>query len=67
LQIGFRRGIWSFDHLLGGLLGLCPEDERALARKLADAILDESKVEALEQEPLWKVVEPIPLDVPWPD
>jgi len=39
----------------------------SLAQKLADAILDKSKVEALEKEPLWKSVDPIPLDVPWPD
>jgi hypothetical protein len=67
LQAGFERGHWSFDDLLATLLPQCPEDERALAQKLADAILDERKLEALENEPLWKAVEPIPLDIPWPD
>jgi hypothetical protein len=67
LQAGFERGPWSFDDLLVTLLPRCPENERTLAQKLADAILDESKVEALEDEPLWNAVEPIPLDVPWPD
>ena len=64
---GFERGTWSFDRLLATQLPRCPESERALAQKLADAILDASKVEALENEPLWEAVEPIPLDVPWPD
>lgn len=67
MQHGFARTSWSFDDLLEALLPRCPEDERALAQKLAEAILDENKVEALESEPLWKAVEPIPLDVPWPD
>jgi tetratricopeptide (TPR) repeat protein len=67
LQAGFARTTWSFDHLLATLLPHISEDERALAQKLADAILDESKVGALEDEPLWQAVEPIALDVPWPD
>lgn len=67
LQTGFNRVPWSFDDLLATLLPRCPVDERALAEKLAAAILDESKVEALEAEPLWKAAEPIPLDVPWSD
>lgn len=67
LEAGFRRGEWSFDDLLASLLPSCPEGERSLAQKLADAILDESKVEALEDEPIWKATEPIPLDLPWPD
>jgi hypothetical protein len=67
LQSGFYRAPWSFDDLLATLLPHCPENERTLAQKLANAILDETKVEALESEPLWKAVEPIPLDVPWPD
>jgi tetratricopeptide (TPR) repeat protein len=67
LQTGFTRGTWTFDHLLPGLLPQCPENECALAEKLADAILNETKVGALENEPLWQAVEPIPLDVPWPD
>ncbi|HKR61779.1 MAG TPA: hypothetical protein VJS64_18985 [Pyrinomonadaceae bacterium] len=34
-----------------------PEGERALAYKLAGAILDESKVEFLDDEPIWRAVE----------
>jgi tetratricopeptide (TPR) repeat protein len=67
LQTGFNRAPWSFDDLLATLSPGCPKKERALAQKLADAILDETKVAALENEPLWKAVEPIPLDVPWQD
>jgi tetratricopeptide (TPR) repeat protein len=67
LRVGFERSRGSFDHLLATLLPSCPEDERVLGQKLADAILDETKVGALETEPLWKAVEPIPLDVPWQD
>lgn len=65
LESEFPRGILSFEQLLAALLPRCPKAERALAQKLANAILDESKVAALESEPLWKAVEPIPLDVPW--
>jgi len=36
-----------------------------LYRALADAILDEEKVAALDAFPRWKQVEPIPLDEPW--
>lgn len=66
LQAGFLRITWSFDELLATLVPHLAEDEHALAHKLADAILDESKLEALDDEPIWKPVEPIDLDVPWP-
>ena len=66
LQAGFLRSPWSFDELLIGLLPHLPEAEHALAHKLADAILDESKLQALDDEPIWKATDPIPLDVPWP-
>ena len=33
--------------------------------QLAAAILDETKVAALEDEPLWKAARPIPLSVAW--
>jgi len=66
LQTEFLRLTWSFDGLLTTLVPRLPEDERVLAHKLADAILDETKVAALENEPIWKGVEPVPLDVPWP-
>jgi protein O-mannosyl-transferase len=67
LDGGFERLPWTFDQLLATLVPQIPEDERALAQKLADAILDETKVEALDSEPLWKEAEPIPLTAPWPE
>ena len=67
LETGFTRTLWSFERVLAALLPRLPDDEHALARKIADAILDESKVGALKTEPLWKAVKPIPLEVPWPD
>jgi len=67
LNSGFERLSSTFDRLLNAHLPRCPKGERELARKLGDAILDETKVEALENEPLWKNVEPVPLTVPWSD
>jgi len=66
LQAGFHRSLWSFDELLTTLAPHLAEDEHALAHKLAEAILDENKLEALDDEPIWKAVDPIPLDTPWP-
>jgi len=66
LQMGFLRTVWSFEELLTTLLPYLAQDEQALARKLADAILDEGKLNALDDEPVWKAIEPIPLDTPWP-
>lgn len=66
LQTGFSRGHWSFDDLLNALQHHLSKDEQNLAHKLADAILDESKVTALGDEPIWKAVGPIPPGVPWP-
>jgi tetratricopeptide (TPR) repeat protein len=67
LNGGFNRSEWTFDQLLATLVPQLPKGERALAQKLADAILDETKVSALDSEPLWKKVEPIPLTAPWPE
>jgi Tfp pilus assembly protein PilF len=67
LQRGFVRSPWSFDDLLNTLVPHLPENEHDLAHKLAAAILDESKLAALDDEPIWKAIVPIPLDVPWPD
>jgi hypothetical protein len=66
VQDGFTRGLWSFDDLLATLLPRCPKREHSFARKLADAILDETRVEALDDEQLWTAVMPIPISVPWP-
>lgn len=64
MNAGFSRGDWSFDALLETMLPRLPPAERNLAQTLADAILDETKVAALEDEPLWKAVTPVPLDQP---
>jgi len=53
LSAGFERSTWSFDAVLAVTVPRLPENERALARKLADAILDETKVAALDDEQLW--------------
>jgi len=45
--------------------GLSKED-RKLYRAIADAIMEEEKVAALDEFPRWKKVDPIPLDEPWP-
>lgn len=65
LRAGFSRYDWSFDELLASLAPSLNQDEQALAHKLSDAILDESKVKALDNDPIWKAVEPVPLDLPW--
>lgn len=62
---GFLRTPWSFDALLDAVLPRLPKGEHSLARKLAAAILDETKLVALNEEPLWRSVDPIPLSVPW--
>jgi protein O-mannosyl-transferase len=67
LEAGFERANWTFDGLLAGVLPKLPASEQTLARKLASAILDETKVAALDDEPLWREVTPIALSVPWPD
>ncbi|HYX30355.1 MAG TPA: tetratricopeptide repeat protein [Pyrinomonadaceae bacterium] len=69
LETGFERSPYAvtFDQSLQTLVPQIPEEERALAQKLADAILDETKVGVLESEPLWKKVKPIPLTTPWPN
>ncbi|MEA2236068.1 MAG: hypothetical protein QOC81_792 [Thermoanaerobaculia bacterium] len=64
IDSGFERSTLSFDELLSTLDRL-PEPERLLAQKLAAAILDETKVDALNDEPLWKAIKPIPSIVSW--
>ncbi len=66
LHGGFLRISWSFDELLATLVPHLAEYEQNVAHKLAEALLDENKVAALDNEPVWKAVEPIPLDIPWP-
>ncbi|MHC4698644.1 MAG: tetratricopeptide repeat protein, partial [Planctomycetota bacterium] len=65
LQTGFVRGTWTFDDVLSTADEWVSDDDRVLYRALADAILDETKVAALDEFPRWKEVEPIPLHEPW--
>ena len=67
LQAGYERAPWSFDAMLAACLPKLHEKEHALARKLADAILDETKLPELNADPDWLAVQPIALDAPWPD
>jgi tetratricopeptide (TPR) repeat protein len=64
-QTGFRRSSWSFDDLLANLAPLAV-GEHALARRLAEAIIDDNKVGALDEESIWRAIDPIDLDLPWP-
>lgn len=66
LLAGFERSPWSFDALLAALTPKLVDEDQTLARRLAEAILDEGKVAALDQESIWKSVDPIPLDARWP-
>ena len=67
LQAGYARAPWSFDGMLTACLPKLTEEQGNLARKLAAAILDESKLAELNAEPSWRVVQVIPLNMPWPD
>ena len=66
LEAGYSRYPWNFDAMLDYCAPQLPAEKGALARKLAAAILDESKLQELEGDPLWKKVEPLPLDPSWP-
>ncbi len=67
LVSGFRRGKWSFESMLAIAAEKLSADDNRLYAALAAAILDADKVATLEEFPRWKAVEPIALDVPWPD
>jgi len=67
LQADYARSPWSFDRMLAACVPILSRDESALARKLAAAILDESKLAELDAEPTWNFIQPIPLNTPWPD
>lgn len=66
IHTGFDRARWSFEKYLATLSPHLPEAERSLAYKLADAILDESKVQPLEEDALWNAATPTPLTASWP-
>jgi Tfp pilus assembly protein PilF len=67
LRTGFERFPWSFDAMLAACAPRLKAKEKKLAQKLASAILDESKIEELEADAVWKTVKAIPLDEPWPE
>ena len=67
LQVGNYRAPWNFDAMLAACLPKLTEEQGKLARKLAAAILDKAKVAELDDEPSWRLVQPIPLNAPWPD
>ena len=67
LASGFERGQWFYNSVVTAAERRIPSADMKLYRALADAILDESKVAALDSFERWKAIEPIPLDTPWPD
>ena len=67
LQLDFDRLSWSFDHMLAACLPKLTAEQATLARKLAAALLDRSELAELDADPNWRLVQAIPLDVPWPD
>ena len=67
LQAGYTRLPWNFDHMLEACMPKLNKNESALARKLAAAILDETKLAELDSEPTWNLIQPTPLSNPWPE
>ncbi len=67
LQGGYSRAPWSFDSMLAACLPKLSEEQGRLARHLAAAILDETKLADLDADPIWTAVQPIPTNTPWPD
>jgi protein O-mannosyl-transferase len=63
----FPRRFVLLDDVLQSKTPQLPAAERALAEKLAAAVVDEEKVADLENEPAWQAVTPVTLDTPWPD
>ena len=53
--------------MLAACLPKLTKEQGKLARKLAAAILDESKLAELDAEPSWRLVQAIALNAPWPD
>ncbi|MEM7626291.1 MAG: SIR2 family protein [Planctomycetota bacterium] len=61
----FMRGIgWSLDAQFEAVADTIDADDLAFYRKIADAVLDEEKVAALEADPRWRQIEPVALDGP---
>lgn len=59
LSRGYERGIWSFDQVLEAVSDFLSEEQQPFYRALADAILDESAVETLDEFDQWRAIEPI--------
>lgn len=67
LKAGYDRYPWNFDAMLTACVPKLPNEQGELARKLASAILDETKLVELDAEPTWKLIQAIPLNAPWPN
>ena len=65
LKGGFSRGSSNLEGIVKLLLPRLPGSARRFADKLSNAISDDCHVATLEEEALWKAVEPIALDLPW--
>lgn len=63
---GFLRAPRQYASLFSAVDQRLSEEDRMLYHTIADAILEEEKVAALDEFPRWKKVDPIPLDEPWP-
>ena len=66
LAAGYTRGSWSFNELLAAHSNRLRREANVFYRALADAILDESKVAALERFDRWRSTRAIPPTEPWP-
>ncbi|MBN2132135.1 MAG: tetratricopeptide repeat protein [Sedimentisphaerales bacterium] len=66
LGAGFERGTWSFDAVLAATAERMAPAAQRLYRAIADAILDENAMSALNEMREWQVVTPIDLAEPWP-
>ena len=53
--------------MLAACLPKLTEVQDKLARRLAAAILDETKLPELEADPTWALAQAIPITEPWPD
>jgi tetratricopeptide (TPR) repeat protein len=67
LLAGYQRSPWSSEGMLATCLPKLVGEQGKLARMLAAAILDESRVSELSGVPTWELVQAIPLNAPWLD
>jgi len=70
LKTLFNRGIdhvtWVITALLDMLNRQLPPESRPLFNAIADANSDCKQLKALEADPVWKEIRPVPLDSSWP-